>query len=196
MNDSYHNTGTEGTVEPFAFWAFILSSGTLLSGWLSHKPIQISSRSWDFLKTSAERLKRCNTFSGRFIHRHDASIWFAIAEARSYISGGSRDLGEGSGPPPPPLFWVKIKENLRRKKSRKEKGQKNAYSPSVKGLDSPLHIYLFFFAIPTIMRPINKNIWRHLAWYDSLWSLQNFPVIQLARHRQTKLCWVQFFTGW
>ena len=149
-----------------------------------------------FLKPQWKGWNVVHTFSDRFIHQHDASIWFAIAEARSYISGGSRDLGEGSGPPPPPLILGKNKRESQKEEKPKGKGTKKPPILSVKGLDSPLHIYLFFFAIPTIMRPINKDIWRHLAWYDSLWSLQNFPVIQLARHRQTKLCWVQFFTGW
>ena len=66
------------------------------------------------------------------------------------------DLGEGPGPPPPPLFWVKNKRESQKEEKPKGKGTKTAYSPSAKGLDSPLHMY--FFAIPTIMWPINKDI--------------------------------------
>ena len=65
------------------------------------------------------------------------------------------DLGEGPGPPPP-LFWVKNKRESQKEEKPKGKGTKTAYSPSAKGLDSPLHMY--FFAIPTIMWPINKDI--------------------------------------
>ena len=65
------------------------------------------------------------------------------------------DLGEGPGPPPP-LFWVKNKRESQKEEEPKGKGTKTAYSPSAKGLDSPLHMY--FFAIPTIMWPINKDI--------------------------------------
>ena len=66
------------------------------------------------------------------------------------------DLGEGPGPPPPPLFWVKNKRESQKEEKPKGKGTKTAYSPSAKGLDSPLHMN--FFAIPTIMWPINKDI--------------------------------------
>ena len=66
------------------------------------------------------------------------------------------DLGEGPGGPPPPLFWVKNKRESQKEEKPKGKGTKTAYSPSAKGLDSPLHMY--FFAIPTIMWPINKDI--------------------------------------
>ena len=70
--------------------------------------------------------------------------------------GGGGGGGGGPGPPPPPLFWVKNKRESQKEEKPKGKGTKTAYSPSAKGLDSPLHMY--FFAIPTIMWPINKDI--------------------------------------
>ena len=133
MKDSYHDTGTAGTVEPFAFWAFILSSGrallyvTVRQVYHIIKLFRFLQEVEIFFKPLRKGWNVVHTFSDRFVHRYDAAMWLSITETRSRCG--------------------------------------------------------LIFRCDTYNNEADQQ--RHLTTfglYDSLWSLENFPLIQLARH--------------
>ena len=91
MKDSYHDTGTAGTVEPFAFWAFILSSGrallyvTVRLVYHIIKLFRFLQEVEIFFKPLRKGWNVVHTFSDRFVNRYDAAMWLSITETRSCV---------------------------------------------------------------------------------------------------------------